>query len=94
MWQLVTPMVLLVLVSLWFAFRRSTENPAGRGGVVIERTVPAGDDGGRGLVVEPDDLMALPLMLVRGWTTPFSSNWHCAGMAVILVWSGVPSDAH
>ena len=43
MWQVVAPMVVLVLASLWFAFRRPTEILLGAGGVAAERLVPAGD---------------------------------------------------
>ena len=63
MWQVVTPMVLLVLLSLWFAFRRATEillglAVLGVSGVVLLATMALA-----GWSWNLMNLMALPLML-------------------------------
>ena len=66
MWQVVTPMVLLVLLSLWFAFRRPTEILLGLGvlglsGVCLLATMALA-----GWTWNLMNLMALPLMLGTG----------------------------
>ena len=52
LWLLVLPMVVLVLASLWFAFRRLTEVLLGVAVLVLERALPADDDGLVRLVLE------------------------------------------
>jgi len=66
MWALVVPMVALVLLSLWFAFRRATEillglAVLGLGGVVLLATMALA-----GWNWNLMNLMALPLMLGTG----------------------------
>ncbi len=66
MWQVVTPMVLLVLLSLWFAFRRATEILLGLavlclGGFILLAVMVLA--GWRWNLM---NLMALPLMLGTG----------------------------
>ena len=66
MWQVVTPMVVLVLLSLWFAFRRATEILLGvtvlcLSGVCLLATMALA-----GWTWNLMNLMALPLMLGTG----------------------------
>jgi predicted RND superfamily exporter protein/predicted LPLAT superfamily acyltransferase len=66
MWQVVTPMVVLVLLSLWFAFRRTTEILLGvvvlcLSGVCLLATMALA-----GWTWNLMNLMALPLMLGTG----------------------------
>ncbi|HEX7577283.1 MAG TPA: MMPL family transporter, partial [Verrucomicrobiae bacterium] len=66
MWQVVTPMVVLVLLSLWFAFRRATEillgmAVLGLSGVCLLATMALA-----GWTWNLMNLMALPLMLGTG----------------------------
>jgi predicted RND superfamily exporter protein/lauroyl/myristoyl acyltransferase len=66
MWQVVTPMVVLVLISLWFAFRRATEillgmAVLGLSGVCLLATMALA-----GWTWNLMNLMALPLMLGTG----------------------------
>jgi predicted RND superfamily exporter protein len=66
MWQVVTPMILLVLLSLWFAFRRATEiflglAVLGLSGIILLATMALA-----GWSWNLMNLMALPLMLGTG----------------------------
>jgi predicted exporter len=66
MWQVVTPMVVLVLLSLWFAFRRATEIFLGLtvlclSGLILLATMTLA-----GWTWNLMNLMALPLMLGTG----------------------------
>ena len=66
MWQVVTPMVVLVLLSLWFAFRRATEiflgvAVLGLSGLILLATMALA-----GWTWNLMNLMALPLMLGTG----------------------------
>ena len=66
MWQVVTPMVVLVLLSLWFAFRRATEiflglAVLGLSGVILLAVMALA-----GWSWNLMNLMALPLMLGTG----------------------------
>jgi len=66
MWQLVTPMVLLVLVSLWFAFRRSTEILLGAAVLLLSGLCLLATMAVAGWSWNLMNLMALPLMLGAG----------------------------
>src|ERR1019366_9317519 len=62
MWQLVTPMVVLVLASLWFAFRRATEILLGVAGLLLNGLCLLATMALTGWSWNLLNLMALPLM--------------------------------
>jgi predicted RND superfamily exporter protein/lauroyl/myristoyl acyltransferase len=66
MWQLVTPMVLLVLASLWFAFRRPTEILLGAAVLLLSGLCLLATMAIAGWSWNLMNLMALPLMLGAG----------------------------
>jgi predicted RND superfamily exporter protein/lauroyl/myristoyl acyltransferase len=66
MWQLVTPMVLLVLASLWFAFRRPTEILLGAAVLLLSGLCLLATMAVAGWSWNLMNLMALPLMLGAG----------------------------
>jgi predicted RND superfamily exporter protein len=66
MWQVVTPMVVLVLASLWFAFRRATEILLGVAVLLLERLCLLATMALAGWSWNLMNLMALPLMLGTG----------------------------
>jgi predicted RND superfamily exporter protein len=66
MWQVVTPMVILVLASLWFAFRRTTEILLGIGVLCLSGLCLLAIMALGGWSWNLMDLMALPLILGTG----------------------------
>jgi len=66
MWQVVTPMVVLVLASLWFAFRRPTEILLGAGVLLLSGLCLLATMAVAGWSWNLMNLMALPLMLGAG----------------------------
>jgi predicted RND superfamily exporter protein len=66
LWQLVTPMVVLVLASLWFAFRRATEILLGVAVLLLSGVFLLATMGVAGWSWNLLNLMALPLMLGTG----------------------------
>jgi predicted RND superfamily exporter protein/lauroyl/myristoyl acyltransferase len=66
MWQVVTPMVLLVLASLWFAFRRPTEILLGAAVLLLSGLCLLATMAVAGWSWNLMNLMALPLMLGAG----------------------------
>jgi predicted exporter len=66
MWQLVTPMVILVLLSLWFAFRRSTEILLGAGVLCMSGLCLLATMALTGWKWNLMNLMAVPLILGTG----------------------------
>jgi lauroyl/myristoyl acyltransferase len=66
MWQVVTPMVLLVLASLWFAFRRPTEILLGAAVLLLSGLCLLVTMAVAGWSWNLMNLMALPLMLGAG----------------------------
>jgi lauroyl/myristoyl acyltransferase len=66
LWQLVTPMVVLVLASLWFAFRRATEILLGMAVLLMSGVFLLATMGLAGWSWNLLNLMALPLMLGAG----------------------------
>ena len=66
MWQVVTPMVLLVLASLWFAFRRATEILLGAAVLLLSGLCLLATMVVAGWSWNLMNLMALPLMLGAG----------------------------
>ena len=66
MWQVVTPMVLLVLASLWFAFRRPTEILLGAAVLLLSGLFLLATMAVAGWSWNLMNLMALPLMLGAG----------------------------
>jgi predicted RND superfamily exporter protein len=66
MWMLVTPMVLLVLLSLWFAFRRATEILLGVAVLCLSGVCLLAVMALAGWNWNLMNLMALPLMLGTG----------------------------
>jgi predicted RND superfamily exporter protein/lauroyl/myristoyl acyltransferase len=66
MWQVVTPMVLLVLASLWFAFRRPTEILLGATVLLLSGLCLLATMAVAGWSWNLMNLMALPLMLGAG----------------------------
>ncbi|MGD0413526.1 MAG: MMPL family transporter, partial [Verrucomicrobiota bacterium] len=66
MWQVVTPMILLVLASLWFAFRRPTEILLGTAVLLLSGLCLLATMVVAGLSWNLMNLMALPLMLGAG----------------------------
>jgi len=66
MWQLVTPMVVLVLASLWFAFRRPTEILLGAAVLLLSGLCLLAIMAVAGWSWNLMNLMALPLMLGAG----------------------------
>jgi predicted RND superfamily exporter protein/lauroyl/myristoyl acyltransferase len=66
MWQLVAPMVLLVLASLWFAFRRPTEILLGAAVLLLSGLCLLATMAVAGWSWNLMNLMALPLMLGAG----------------------------
>ena len=66
MWQLVTPMVVLVLASLWFAFRRPTEILLGAAVLLLSGLCLLATMAVAGWSWNLMNLMALPLMLGAG----------------------------
>ncbi len=66
MWQLVAPMVLLVLASLWFAFRRPTEILLGAAVLLLSGLCLLAAMAVAGWSWNLMNLMALPLMLGAG----------------------------
>jgi uncharacterized protein len=66
MWQLVAPMVVLVLASLWFAFRRATEILLGVAVLLLSGLCLLATMAAAGWSWNLLNLMALPLMLGTG----------------------------
>jgi len=66
LWQLVTPMVVLVLASLWFAFRRATEILLGVAVLLLSGLFLLATMALAGWTWNLLNLMALPLMLGTG----------------------------
>jgi predicted RND superfamily exporter protein/lauroyl/myristoyl acyltransferase len=66
MWQVVTPMVVLVLASLWFAFRRSTEILLGSAALLLSGLVLLTVMAVAGWSWNLLNLMAVPLILGTG----------------------------
>jgi predicted exporter/lauroyl/myristoyl acyltransferase len=66
MWQLVTPMIVLVLASLWFAFRRATEILLGVAVLLLSGLCLLATMAVAGWSWNLLNLMALPLMLGAG----------------------------
>jgi predicted RND superfamily exporter protein len=66
MWQVVTPMVVLVLASLWFAFRRPTEILLGAAVLLLSGLCLLATMAVAGWSWNLMNLMALPLMLGAG----------------------------
>jgi uncharacterized protein len=66
LWQLVTPMVILVLASLWFAFRRATEILLGMAVLLLSGLCLLATMAVAGWSWNLLNLMALPLMLGAG----------------------------
>jgi predicted RND superfamily exporter protein len=66
MWRVVTPMILLVLLSLWFAFRRATEILLGLGVLGLSGFILLATMALAGWNWNLMNLMALPLMLGTG----------------------------
>ena len=66
LWQLVTPMVVLVLASLWFAFRRATEILLGIAVLILSGVFLLATMGLAGWSWNLLNMMALPLMLGTG----------------------------
>ena len=66
LWQLVTPMVVLVLASLWFAFRRATEILLGVAVLLLSGLCLLATMATAGWSWNLLNLMALPLMLGTG----------------------------
>jgi predicted exporter len=66
MWQVVTPMVLLVLASLWFAFRRPTEILLGAAVLLLSGLCLLATMAVAGWSWNLMNLMAMPLMLGAG----------------------------
>ena len=66
LWQVVTPMVLLVLASLWFAFRRTTEILLGAAVLLLSGVCLLGIMALAGWSWNLLNLMALPLILGTG----------------------------
>src|SRR5208283_2420469 len=66
MWQVVTPMVVLVLLSLWFAFRRATEIFLGLAVLCLSALILLATMSLTGWTWNLMNLMALPLMLGTG----------------------------
>jgi predicted exporter len=66
MWQVVTPMVVLVLLSLWFAFRRTTEILLGAAVLCLSGLILLAIMALAGWTWNLMNLMALPLMLGTG----------------------------
>jgi predicted exporter len=66
MWQVVTPMVVLVLLSLWFAFRRATEIILGLTVLCLSGLILLATMSLAGWTWNLMNLMALPLMLGTG----------------------------
>ena len=66
MWQVVTPMVILVLASLWFAFRRSTEILLGSAALLLSGLVLLTVMALAGWLWNLLNLMAVPLILGTG----------------------------
>ena len=66
MWQVVTPMVVLVLLSLWFAFRRATEIFLGLAVLCLSGIILLATMALAGWTWNLMNLMALPLMLGTG----------------------------
>jgi predicted RND superfamily exporter protein/predicted LPLAT superfamily acyltransferase len=66
MWQVVTPMVVLVLLSLWFAFRRTTEILLGVAVLCLSGVCLLATMALAGWTWNLMNLMALPLMLGTG----------------------------
>ena len=66
MWQVVTPMVILVLASLWFAFRRSTEILLGSAALLLSGLVLLTVMALAGWSWNLLNLMAVPLILGTG----------------------------
>jgi uncharacterized protein len=66
MWQLVTPMIVLVLASLWFAFRRATEILLGVAVLLLSGVFLLATMAVSGWSWNLLNLMALPLMLGTG----------------------------
>lgn len=66
MWQLVTPMIILVLLSLWFAFRRSTEILLGAGVLCMSGLCLLATMALTGWKWNLMNLMAVPLILGTG----------------------------
>ena len=66
MWQVVTPMVVLVLLSLWFAFRRATEILLGVAVLCLSGVCLLATMALAGWTWNLMNLMALPLMLGTG----------------------------
>jgi predicted RND superfamily exporter protein len=66
MWQLVAPMVVLVLASLWFAFRRATEILLGMAVLLLSGLCLLATMAAAGWSWNLLNLMALPLMLGTG----------------------------
>ena len=66
MWQVVTPMVVLVLLSLWFAFRRATEILLGVAVLCLSGLCLLAIMAVAGWTWNLMNLMALPLMLGTG----------------------------
>ena len=66
MWEVVTPMVVLVLLSLWFAFRRSTEILLGAAVLCVSGLCLLAVMAASGWSWNLMNLMALPLMLGTG----------------------------
>jgi len=66
MWQVVTPMVVLVLLSLWFAFRRPTEILLGMAVLCLSGLCLLATMALAGWTWNLMNLMALPLMLGTG----------------------------
>jgi lauroyl/myristoyl acyltransferase len=66
MWQVVTPMVVLVLLSLWFAFRRATEILLGMAVLCLSGVCLLATMSLAGWTWNLMNLMAMPLMLGTG----------------------------
>jgi len=66
MWQVVTPMVVLVLLSLWFAFRRATEILLGAAVLCMSGVCLLAIMALMGWTWNLMNLMAMPLMLGTG----------------------------
>ena len=66
LWEVVTPMVVLVLASLWFAFRRATEILLGLAVLVLSGVCLLATMGLAGWTWNLLNLMALPLVLGTG----------------------------
>ena len=66
MWQVVTPMLVLVLLSLWFAFRRATEILLGLAVLCLSGFILLATMALAGWTWNLMNLMALPLMLGTG----------------------------